>query len=94
MISAATQIAALQTAFDIAHGRKRLTRAELELFERHIQDIRERIERAEMREPTRQGVTAIVESLLKVCPGGAVKDQAIVWLDEAKRAASGKDAGE
>jgi len=80
-ISDASQLSALQTAINLAHGRVRLTRAEQELFERHIGAIRERIERAAARRESKGADGAeIVEALLNVCPGGAVRDQALAWL--------------
>jgi len=46
VISDQTQLAALQTAIDIAHGRARLTPAQRELFEKHIGEIMDRIRAA------------------------------------------------
>ncbi|MGD9544968.1 hypothetical protein [Methylocystis sp.] len=87
-ISDVSQLSALQTAINLARGRVRLTRAEQELFERHIGAIHARIERAAIRrEANGPDAIAIVETLLNVCPGGAVKDRALAWLASRTRAA-------
>jgi hypothetical protein len=87
-ISDASQLSALHTAIQLAHGRVRLTRAEQELFERHIGAIRTRIERAAARRESKLTDGAeIVEALLNVCPANAVKDRALAWL--AARAPQG-----
>jgi hypothetical protein len=43
MISDASQLAVLNTAVDIAHGRRKLTVHEREIFTKHIEAIRQRI---------------------------------------------------
>jgi hypothetical protein len=43
MISDATQIASLDLAVEVASGRRKLNASEVELFRRHIEEIRQRI---------------------------------------------------
>ena len=43
MISDASQLAVLNTAVDIAYGRRKLTVHEREIFTKHIEAIRKRI---------------------------------------------------
>ncbi|MCC3246166.1 hypothetical protein LG047_12685 [Methylocystis sp. WRRC1] len=43
MISDQSQLSALRTAIDLAHGRVRLTPSQRELFEKHIEAIMDRI---------------------------------------------------
>jgi hypothetical protein len=43
MISDQTQLAALDLAIEAAAGRRKMNAAEVELFRRHIEEIRQRI---------------------------------------------------
>lgn len=53
-ISDASQLAALQTAVDLAYGRIKLNAAQRELFCRHIEAIRLRVIAAAAKRPTRE----------------------------------------
>lgn len=55
MISDATMLAALQTASDLAHGRAKLSAAQRELFDAHLEAIRQRIIAAAAKRGDRDG---------------------------------------